>query len=1172
MLLPAFGKKARAGLVALVKTRRMARFTLILYAVGLLAVLPAGAQTVTLTVRNIPLDSFFAKIEQQTPYRFVFTSEDLQGTSRVSISVKQAMVPAVLDLAFKDQPLSYRLEDHLVLVRQKGPPSGEPLQTLNVIHGKVLNEKGEPLVGATVAIKGTNTGTSTNEAGEFTLDNVPYEGTLAITHIGYEKIEQKIKRKTEFLIKMTVSANKLSDVEVTLSTGYQTVSPEKPTGSFVQVDNALINRSVSTDILSRLTGVTNGLIFNTNIVTGTNQSNITIDGRSTIFSNPNPLIVVDNFKYDGDLLSINPNDIESITVLKDAAAASIWGSYSGNGVIVITTKKGHYNQPLKVSVNTNVTIGDKPNLYYNPILSSTDYINVEQYLYQNGQYTGYANYRAETPVVDILNQQSNGLISPAQAASEIDALREQDVRTDLSKYFYQRNVNQQYAINMMGGGTSNKYFLSAGFDNNRQSLVRNGYSRITLTGNNTFSCLQQRLEITSNIAFTQSNTGNNNNGTPGIFYPYAKLADSKGNPLAVPEYLDQGYIDTAGQGYLLDWNARPLQDLLLADNTTQLTELRVNTSIKYKIIRGLDVNLLYQYSKGISQNQNFQSDSMSYTRNLINSYTQIDFADGNVTTPIPIGGILDNETSSYFSNDGRAQLNYSNKWGGRHDLSAIAGTEVTNLETEQRSYRLYGYDQDLQTSGLADYVDFFPMYYKSSIQLQIPENITNVQTINRFFSYYGNAAYTYNSRYTISGSARRDESNIFGVNANQKGVPLWSTGGAWRISDEKFYHLAALPFLRLRATDGYNGNVNTSVSAYTTASIGGPNPYGALQGSIDNPPNPSLQWEKIHIQNFGLDFGTLHNRIAGSLEFYIKNGENLIGQSPIDPTTGVTSFTGNTADMKGHGADVQINTRNTTGRIKWYSSIIINYTMSKVTEYAVQPPTIGSYLTSSTINPLVGKPLYSIYSFRWAGLDSAGNPQGYSNGKVTENYSSIINSTSPSDLKYNGPATPTLFGSFRNTMAWNQFSLSLNITYKFGYYFRRPSIDYYALFYSGTNLGSPDYDRRWLNPGDEKHTNVPSMIYPANAVRDELYDGSEILVDKAGNIRLQDVQLSYDLTKKQITSLPVEDIQFYFYANNIGLLWRANKNGIDPDFIPASTYPLVYPNPRTFALGARVNF
>jgi TonB-dependent SusC/RagA subfamily outer membrane receptor len=501
---------------------------------------------------------------------------------------------------------------------------------------------------------------------------------LVFSSVNYEPQELRPKVGKDLMVQLQDKVNELS--EVVVHTGFQEVRRKTVTGSVDDVSNDLISRRVGPNILERLDGVTSGVLFNTNIAAGTNQSTITIRGRSTIFSNPNPLIVVDNFPYSGDINNINPDDVETITILKDASAASIWGALSGNGVIVITTKKGKLNQAPKLTFNTSETVGAKPNLYYLPILSTKDYIGVEEYLFGQGYYNSTyfgAFHNAVTPVVNLLYQDSLGQITPGQEQAGITALSGQDYRPGLDKYFYRPSLNSQVSLNLSGGGEHNQYFLSAGYDRDLSNLDRNDYSRVTVNGNNTYFLLNNRLELNTDLAFTASTTVNDNQGITGVNYPYAQVADAHGNPLPVALGLNEPYIDTAGSGQLLDWHYRPLQELQNADNPTRLTDYRINFGARYTIRKGLDIRAYYQYGRGSSDNPNYMSQQTYYSRNLINEFTQLN--NGIPNYIVPPGGILVENTAYYTVNNVRLQLNYADSVGRNGLLNVIGGAEVRDI-------------------------------------------------------------------------------------------------------------------------------------------------------------------------------------------------------------------------------------------------------------------------------------------------------------------------------------------------------------------------------------------------------------------------------------------------------------------------------------------------------------
>lgn len=1046
----------------------------------------------------------------------------------------------------------------------------------NPVFGKVLDqESSQPLAGATIKINKQHE-FSTDRLGHFNFSSVLKEIKITVSYVGYNSFELTalLPIKDSLIVRLKRNSNELK--EVVVSTGYQNIPKERATGSFEKINADQLDRRVSTDVISKLEDQIPGLVFNRATSNAGYQTQISIRGQSTILGKADPLIVIDNFPYDGDINNINPNDVESVTILKDAAAASIWGAKAGNGVIVITTKKGRFNQAPKVSFNSSVTVGERPNLFYQSRMSSAEYINEEEALFAKGFYNSAersANKTPLTPVVELLIEQRDGKISSVDASAQIDAFKNQDVRNDFEKYLYQKSIQQQYNVNVSGGSDKQRYYVSAGYDKNAASLVSNGYNRLTFNANNTYNFIHNHLDVTTGISYIQSDNINNNPGTTGILlsslngtalYPYAKLSDGAGNPLPITHDYRTSFLNTAQQNGLLNWQYSPLEEIRLADNHAKQTDYRLNFNLVYKVIPGLSVSALYYYGRTEGKTRNYQSQDTYYTRNLINQFTQTN-PDGTLSYMVPLGGILDQSVSTAVSQDFRGQVNYAKNWNSKSDLTAIAGYEIRNTHTISDRHREYGYDDEHATSTRVDYISYFNRYYIPASTQQIPYVDSQGDLTDNYISYYANAAYNYDSRYTVSGSARIDESNLFGVKANQKGVPLWSAGIAWNASNESFYHVNWLSLLKLRATYGYNGNVNKSVTAYTTAVYfnGSDNLSGLPYATISNPPNPYLQWERVKVINLGIDFEALNHRLNGSLEYYHKNGIDLIGSAPYQASTGIIQFQGNLADNSGHGIDLALHSRNLDGQFTWSTDFIFSNVTDKVTRYDVKTDAL-SFL--EILYPLAGRPLYGIYSFKWAGLDpQTGEAQGYLNGQVSKDYTAIINASTPDNIVYNGPARPTIFGSLRNTFSFKGFSISGNISYRLGYYFRRNSVNYQTVL-SGQG-GSGDFGLRWQNPGDEAFTQIPSLPVSNNGNRNNFYMYSSALVEKADNIRLQDINLSYTLTKEKLHRLPFSAVQIYLYANNLAILWKATKTGLDPDY-PLSQFPPM----KTYAIGLKADF
>lgn len=1042
------------------------------------------------------------------------------------------------------------------------------------ISGYVMDSQSKrPLAGVNVTVDAGGT-KITDDNGLFEIVTERKTMRLSFSHVGYKSIVQDVVLPIKQSLKILLEANDNQLEEVEVTTGYQRIPKERSTGSFAYVSKKQLDKLVTTNIMERIPMMANGVMLEQGTST---DGNIMVRGLSTIKGPKSPLIVVDNFPYEGNINNINPNIIESITVLKDAAAASIWGARAANGVIVITTKTAKNNQPIRIDLKSAVTVGRKPDLNYIPLISTSDFIDVETELFKRDFYdTDYSspNRTVLSPVVDLLYKEKNGAISADKVAEELNRLRAIDPRQQYLDYMYSPSVNQQYFMNMSGGSEKYAWTSGIGYDGNSGNLAEK-VKRLNLRFQQIWQPLSSLKWLTS-IYLTNGSTHSGrlgfgsvtlkNNGAP----PYFEFADHTGNALPVYTMYNQEFKNSFG-GKLQDWNYYPLTDWQHDYSKSTQTEIILATGIEYKLFKGGNFDLKYQYQQmgGIADNMHDQ-DSY-YSRDYINRFAQLK-PDGNYDYKIPIGAIMDRTNSQNRTHNFRGQFNFDRTWN-QNQLTLLLGGEFRKSKTSYESNRYYGYNKNNLTLAVVDYLNTYPSLINGAgtfIQngASLDERNTN------FVSFFANAAYSWKERYILSASARRDASNLFGLKTNDQWNPFWSAGLAWQLSKEQFYSVSWLPSLKLRATYGFSGNIDPSMVAVTTIAFDGTaSRYtGGRTARFDNYFNPSLRWETSKMLNLAVDFNTKNARVSGSIEYFIKNGQNLFGTSPIDYTKGVsTSMLFNVASMKGDGFDVDLNAVWLDKELKWNTRLNLNYYRDKIKDYYMSNRT-GSYYIGSGAVPISGaegRPVHSIFAYKWAGLaPDTGDPQGWLDGEKSTNYATMMGATTTVDkLQYFGSAIPTTYGSMTNSFSYKGFGLEIAFMYKFGYWFRRQSINYTDLF---NNLnGHADYAGRWQKAGDELWTDVPSNNWTTNSGRDNFYKGSSVLVEKGDHIRLQYINVNYTLNGQKLGCIPLHSIQFYAIANNIGLLWKANKKGIDPDF---NMGKYTIKTPAVYTVGLNANF
>lgn len=1067
---------------------------------------------------------------------------------------------------------------HMFSLSAQTPRKDSGAEGLLAISGTVVSSTdGKPIQGVSIQVQGEKGRASSKNDGSYSLPVSNPKGTVSFSHMGFKRLELPYVAGVSLRVKLIPIENQLEEVEV-VSTGYQKIPKERATGSFVQVDNKLLNRRVSTNILDRLEGVTSGVNFNRSsggsggMLPPNEQTGLSIRGRSTIDDkvSADPLIILDNFPFEGGLDQINPNDVESITVLRDAAAASIWGARSGNGVIVISTKKAAFNEKTKVDFNTATIVGSRPNFKYSrSFIPSAQFMVVEKQLFDKGFYddmlSNTSTYPVVSPYVELLNSHRSGNLTDNDLQLMESQFARRDAREETAKYFYQASRKSQYALNIRSGGPKSNTYFSVGYDDNKETVQRANLQRWTMT-------LAPQFKILSNLSFSPSIWVAHTKQSYGYSYsasiPYISLLQEDGSPASVPGPYREAYLKNMEAKGFKDWSLRPLEEKTLKDTGLKRLNTILKGQLNYQPLEWLSMSSLFQYERQQGDYEDVKNRNSYDVRNLVNRFTQVNGT--TMTYPIPDADILDYSHDRMEAYNFRLNAAVTKSWSDIHHLDALLGTEIKSSTVSSNTGRYYGYDKETGTiSGNLNFNQYYPVNPAGLGSQLIDDGIGNIGlTSQRFISYFFNGAYQYRGRYTISASARKDGANLYGVKSNDKFVPLWSVGLLYDISKENFYKLSFLPTLKLRFTYGFNGN-SYNQAAYLIASFNRNAVNGFRQATIQNPPNPSLRWERVRNVNLALEFASKNNRISGSVELFQKDGMDLIEEVLLRPSTGFESYKGNAAAVRNRGMDIQLNTTNVKGKFGWNTVLLWSFLKDRVQSFSEDYPTQYLVSNSASISGSAryglyikeGNSLYGVYSYRSAGLDENGDPQGYLNGAISKDYTGIIASNTMDNVIYHGSSRPTSFGSLRNNFSYGNWSLSANMLFKAGFFFRKKS--------SSTNLTEvlADPNADYLLAFDPAHTNdkttMPSLVYPLNVNRNTFYQNSEALVLPGDHIRFQDISLSYRFTFKPFK------LELYGYVDNIGIIWRKNKWGLDPE---VNDYWGAYPVPRSYSLGARLQF
>lgn len=1173
------------------------RFTAILLLAACLQVSAAGfSQRVTISQRNVTLQRVIAEIKKQTGYNFVYKSEVLKKAHNVSIHVQNASLSEVLNLCFKDQPLSYTIIEKIVVVKplQVEKKMDDPLAFAFFIEvtGRVLNEKGEPVEGATVTVKGTNRSTSTAAKGIFVLRSLRPDATLVISGVDIETTEVKVEGRSDLEIRVKTRVVSMNEVAVVASTGYQTISRERATGAYDVVGQEVLSKRPVSNLSTALQGVVAGMQAKENV---DGSVDFLIRGNSSLYASAKPLIVVDGFPViDSTFASINPNDVLSVTVLKDAAAASIWGARSANGVIVVTTKQGRAGK-LNVEFNAFSRISKKMDLDQVLVQATAkDQIAYEKLGFTNEWFFNpYAGSFSEigkslTLAQELLFANKNGTLATDVMNRKLDSLSNINNREQIKDLLMQRAVLNQYNLSLSGGSDRSRTHASLLYETNKTAFIKSGYNRYMLNFNNQFRPSNSiTLMVGATLQYRKQETSGATVGEIQSLSPYETLLNPDGSysvNLKTYNREQMALLPLAKFPYQ-DWTFNLLREVNGRKLTNEDLNARLQAGLNIKIFKGLTLDARLQYERQRREYENYYSEETFEARNLVNSLVEYNNNTKEVTkTYLPKGGILRSSTGSIpdITNTEsflvRNQLNFNRTFLSQHEVNVIAGAEISEYRTNTRTNPwVFGYyPEKLQASvpqyGYGSSVDQFKNFTGSNATISGANTVFGWR-LDRYVSFYGNASYTYNGKYTVSGSVRSDASNFITDNPSLRWAPLWSFGGMWNIKREDF--METVDFfnsLNIRATFGKNGNAEKSTSTQALLNIGGSlnATTGTITGTVSDNGNPQLRWEETTIRNLGIDFSILRSKVYGKIDLYNKLGEGIVGVVALPAATGTTSQKFNNAKISNKGVEVElgVNLNIPNTGIRYNTSVTYSYNKNTITD--LYYPALYAYAMLDSQFPafVEGRPVGSIYSYTYLGMiDGVPHVAGPKGAPSTFGDAALHNrGLGLQFLNYEGTSVPPHTLGWLNNIGFKNFNLLVLFVGKLGGVYRNPTFGF-----ASTTLGSSKtFVDRFVKDVIAGDPNIPGFAKPKETqlyLWDRYTPYLRGLVESSSYIECKEITLDYSFPASLSNRIRMEKLKLFAQMRDLGLVYHANSKGYNPDWLPGQNRPL-----PTYTFGLSVQF
>lgn len=1077
----------------------------------------AWSQSISINATQQKMSYVLEEIQKQTSYKFAYNNSIIDVNQTVTLNIKNKPIEDVLEELFKGTDITYQINSNqIVLTLRSFTPSKEILVRGTTYDGT----NGGTIPYVSVLIKGTNTGINSDEMGNFSI-TAPSDGILEFSYVGYKTIQIPINNRE------TIEATLFEDTQIlddVIIVAYGTAKKESYSGSAAIVKSETLIENPKSSFEQTLQGRVAGLQVTTSSGQPGASTSFRIRGSGSLNASNEPLYVIDGVATTSSsyskvaedatstssiLSSINPQDIESVTILKDAAAASLYGSRAANGVVIITTKQGKQGDG-KFNFSAQFGVSTVPQKL--DLMNSGQYYRTVYSAYLRDRIAaGYSPADASVWA----NSQTQGLITfnPYNIAQPYDANgnlvqgAKIIVDTDWQKEVFKLGTTQDYNGSFSGGNDKISYFFSAGYYDQKGTSPSARYTRYS--GKATINAqIKPWLRAGINTIFSLSNQNTEVAGGAGASPLYNALYFPSGVPI---------YMTDANGNYILDENGEKqfnwLNPVSKDFNPLAIPYMDINQTKTYRLLASMFVEL--KIIEGLKLKTVFSPD-------YVNLY-EIKFWNKEHGNGPAYGGRSERHQTHDLMMTSTTTLDFNRRFGNnRHGISAMAGFEAWSSTYEY---------------ALAQGTNFAFDFMNELAAATSPLSPSSYTTNELLLSYLARVEYDFAERYYISGSYRRDGSSVFG--ADNKWGDFFSVGASWRLDQEGFIKNNArwINLLKLRASYGTSGN-NQGVGRYQSLGLwtaGEDYNYGNYSGFAHTQfANPDLGWEKQAMFNIGLDYEFLDHRLYGSIEYYNKTSKDLLYLFPLPTSHGIANVMQNLAKVQNNGIEFEIGADIfRTKDFMWSLSFNIASSTDRILDLAGNDDVIMSETKKIW---KIGHSQYEFYMPTWMGVDpDTGYPLWKKGDGVTSEYGMA-------DYDLQGKATPDAYGGIHNTLSWKGLSLSFLIYYSIGG--KVYDSMYASVMHEGGEAGKNmhvDELNAWTP--ENRNTDIPIIINSGTLMTNS--ESTRFLYD-ATYIKLKNVSLSYNFPRQLIQKSKIlNGIKLYVNADNLLTWFKDDWKGYD---------------------------